>query len=100
MFLSPVAALIPSCAAAAALVYVGVLMMASVKNIDWSDPASSVPAFLTLGMMVYTYSISYGIAFGILSSIVIDLFTGKAREIRIGTWIIGVLFLLMFLLTH
>lgn len=100
MFLSPVASLIPSCAAASALVYVGILMMACVKKIDWNDPAVAVPAFLTMGMMVYTYSISYGIAFGILSSIVIDVCTGKIRQIKVGTWVIGVLFLLMFLLTH
>jgi AGZA family xanthine/uracil permease-like MFS transporter len=100
MFLSPVASLIPSCAAAAALVYVGILMMASVKKIEWTDPAISVPAFMTMGMMVYTYSISYGIAFGIISSIVINLFTGKAKEIKVSTWVIGILFLAMFLLTH
>ncbi|MCI2047428.1 MAG: NCS2 family permease [Faecalibacterium sp.] len=100
MFLSPVASLIPSCAAAAALVYVGILMMASVKKIEWADPAVSVPAFMTMGMMVYTYSISYGIAFGIIASILINLFTGKVKEIKISTWVIGILFLAMFLLTH
>ncbi len=100
MFLSPVASLIPGCAAAAALVYVGILMMASVKKIEWDDPSISVPAFMTMGMMVYTYSISYGIAFGILASILINLFTGKGKEIKISTWVIGFLFLAMFLLTH
>ena len=63
MFLSPVAVLIPSCATAAALIYVGVLMINGVKKIEWTDPEIAVPAFLTLAMMPFTYNISYGIAF-------------------------------------
>lgn len=100
MFLSPVAAFIPSCATAAALIYVGVLMMNCVKDIDWLAPASAVPAFLTIAIMAFTYNISYGIAFGIISSLIIDVFTGKAKETKVTTWIIAVLFLAMFLLTH
>ncbi|MCM1488970.1 MAG: NCS2 family permease [Firmicutes bacterium] len=100
MFLSPVAALIPSCATAAALIYVGVLMMNCVKDIDWLAPASAVPAFLTISVMAFTYNISYGIAFGIISSLIISVFTGKAKETKITTWIIAALFLAMFLLTH
>ena len=100
MFLSPIAVLIPSCATAAALIYVGVLMMNVVKQIEWSDPEIAVPAFLTIAIMAFAYNISYGIAFGLISYIVIKLFTGKIRQINAGTWIIGILFLLMFLLTH
>lgn len=100
MFLSPIAVLIPSCATAAALIYVGVLMINGVKNIEWTDPEVAVPAFLTLAMMPFTYNISYGIAFGLISYIVIKLFTGKVKQINAGTWIIGILFLLMFFLTH
>lgn len=100
MFLSPVASLIPGCATAAALIYVGVLMMNCVKDIDWLTPAASVPAFLTIAFMCFTYNISYGIAFGIISSIIISVFTGKAKEIKLTTWIIAALFLAMFLLTH
>ena len=62
-FISPIAQLVPSCATAAALIYVGILMMASVKNIDWDNFKVSVPAFLTLAVMPFTYNISYGIAF-------------------------------------
>ncbi len=100
MFLSPVAQLVPSCATAAALVYVGVLMMNCVKDIDWQATDSAVPAFLTLSFMPFAYNISYGIAFGLISYVVIKLFTGKAKEINIGTWIIMLLFLAMLLLTH
>ncbi len=100
MFLSPIAQLIPSCATAAALIYVGVLMMACVKNIDWTEIGTAVPAFLTMSMMPFTYNISYGIAFGLISYVAIHLFSGKAKDIKAGTWVIMVLFLLMLLLTH
>ena len=100
MFLAPVAKLIPTCATAAALVYVGILMIGGVKDIDWVDPASAVPAFLTMTMMPFSYNISYGIAFGLISYILIKLFSGKVKEIKLGTWIIGLLFTAMFFLSH
>lgn len=100
MFFAPLAALIPNCATAAALIYVGILMIGGVKNIEWSDPAAAVPAFLTMAMMPFTYNISYGIAFGMLSYILIKLFTGKVKEINVGTWIIGILFVVMFFVSR
>ena len=100
MFLSPGAQLIPGCATAAALIYVGVLMMACVKDIDWHTADVAVPAFLTMAMMPFSYNISYGIAFGLISYVAIKLFTGKAKEIKVGTWVIMILFLLMLFLTH
>ena len=100
MFLSPVAQLIPTYACAAALIYVGVLMIGGVKDVDWSDPATAVPAFMTIVMMPLTYNISYGIAFGLLSYIVIKLFTGKVKEIHVGTWVIGILFTVMFFVSR
>lgn len=98
-FLAPIAALIPGCATAAALIYVGILMIGNVKNIEWEDPAA-VPAFLTMSMMPFTYNISYGIAFGLLSYIFLKLFTGKVREIKAGTWVIGALFTIMFFVSR
>lgn len=77
MFLTPLAHIIPSCATSAALVYVGVLMISTVKNIDFSDIADAVPAFLTISMMAFTYNISYGIGLGLISHCLIMLFTGK-----------------------
>ena len=100
LFFAPLAKLIPCYAYGAALVYVGILMMGSVKDIDWSDVSVSVPAFLTMAMMPFTYNISYGIAFGLISYLAIKLFSGKVKEIKIGTWIITALFLAMFFLTH
>lgn len=100
MFLSPVAALVPSCATAAALIYVGILMMDCARAIDWQKNETAVPAFLTLSMMPFTYNISYGIAFGVISYVAISVFTGKAREIKAGTWLIAALFAVMFFVTH
>lgn len=100
MFLSPIAALIPGCATASALVYVGVLMMGCVTEIDWKDVSIAVPAFLTIAFMAFSYNISYGIAFGLISHVFIQIFTGKAKEVKAFTWVIAVLFALMFFLTH
>lgn len=100
MFLSPIAAIIPGVATAAALIYVGVLMMNCVREIEWTDVSVAVPAFLTIAMMSFSYNISYGIAFGLISYVLIKVFSGKAKEVNAGTWIITALFLVMFFLTH
>lgn len=100
MFLSPIARVIPSAATATALVWVGVLMMSSVTNIDWTDPAVALPAFLTIGVMAFGYEISYGIGIGMISSLIIKVCTGKIKEVSVVTWIITLFFLATFLLTH
>ena len=100
MFLSPSAALIPNCATAGALMYVGVLMMRNVIDIDWKDPAAAVPAFLTISVMSFTYSISYGIAAGFISYALIKLCTGKVKEISPVTAVLSLIFLFTFLFTH
>lgn len=100
MFLAPVAQLVPSYACAAALIYVGVLMMGNVKNIDWSDASAAVPAFLTMAFMPLTYNISYGIAFGLIGYVFTKLFSGKAKEINAGTWVIAILFTVMFFVSR
>ena len=96
MFLSPVASLIPGCATATALIYVG----NCVTNIDWKDVEIAVPAFLTMAFMPFTYNVSYGIAFGLISHIIIKIGLGKIKEIKIGTWVIAILFAIMFFVTH
>ena len=99
MFLSPIARLIPSCATATALIWVGVLMMTSVVKVEWEDAAEAIVAFLTFIIMVLGYSISKGIGIGIITYIIVKLCTGKVREISIPTWVIGVIFLATFVLT-
>lgn len=99
LFLSPIASLIPTAATHAALCYVGVLMMASVKDIDWLDPEKAIPAFVSLTIIVLAYGISKGIGLGIISYVVIKLFLGKAKEVKLTTWILAILFALMMIFT-
>ena len=75
-------------------------MMTSVKNIEWDDFKVSVPSFLTLALMPFTYNISYGIAFGLISYIVISVFCGDFTKIKVSSWVIAALFVAMLLLTH
>ena len=75
-------------------------MMANVKSIAWDDPADAVVGFLTIAIMPLTYNISYGIAFGLISYVFIKIFTGKIKEVNAGTWVITILFALMFFLTR
>ncbi|WP_297234334.1 NCS2 family permease [uncultured Flavonifractor sp.] len=100
MFFSPVASLVPGCATSAALIYVGILMMDCTKRINWQNTEEAVPAFLTLAIMPMTYNISYGIAFGVISHVLIQVFAGKGKQVNGGTWVIAGLFTLMFLVTH
>ncbi len=75
-------------------------MMSSVTNIEWTDPAKALPAFLTIAVMAFGYEISYGIGIGMISSLIIKLCTGKIKEISVVTWIITIFFLATFILTH
>lgn len=100
MFLAPVAKLIPTYATAAALIYVGVLMMNCVRDVDWLKAEVAVPAFLTIAMMPFTYNISFGIGIGLIAYIFISVFSGKIKEVKGTTWVIGFLFAITFFLTH
>ena len=100
MFLSPIAQLIPRSATAAALIWVGVLMMTSVTKIDWTDAVEAIVAFFTMVIMLLGYSISKGIGWGILVYIVVKTCTGKVKEVSVPTWVIGAFFLATFLLTN
>ncbi len=99
MFLSPIASLVPRCATASALVWVGILMMNSVVKIDWNNTVDAVIGFFTLIIMVLGYSISKGIGMGILVYVVLNVCTGKVKEIKASTWVIAAVYLATFLLT-
>lgn len=98
LFLSPVASMIPSCATAPALIYVGVLMMKNFAKVDMDDVASAVPAFMALIMMVLTYSISNGIGIGAITYVLITLLSGKYKKKDIVVTIIALLFIAKFIL--
>jgi AGZA family xanthine/uracil permease-like MFS transporter len=96
MFFAPLVKVVPFEAASTALVVVGFLMITTVRQIDWSDYTIAVPAFLTVTLMPFTYSISNGIGAGIITYVVLKVFTGRAREIHPLMYGIAVLFVLYF----
>ena len=89
---------VPSAATAPALVVVGVMMMSSFKDIDWSDLDEAIPAFFAGIFMALCYSISYGIAAGFIFYIIVKLCKGKAKEINPILWVCAALFILNFVL--
>ena len=96
LFLSPLAGVVPSQAAAPALVAVGFLLMAQVRTIDWTQYDVAIPAFLTIAVMPFTYSITNGIGAGFLSFVAIKVALGKAREVHPLVWGVSVCFLAYF----
>jgi AGZA family xanthine/uracil permease-like MFS transporter len=96
ILLSPIVDIIPSEAAVPALVLVGFLMMQQITGIDWDDVEIAIPAFLTIVLMPFTYSITVGIGAGFLAYALIQLFRGKARGVHPLLWLVAVLFLVYF----
>ena len=98
IFIAPVAAIIPAAATSSALIYVGLLMLGGLKKIDFDDISQGLPVALMLICMPISGSIGHGIGLGLISYTVIKVFTGKAREVSILTYLISLLFLVKFFL--
>jgi AGZA family xanthine/uracil permease-like MFS transporter len=96
LLLSPLVNVVPSEAAAPVLVLVGFLMMQQVAELDWRDLEEAIPAFLTMVLMPFTYSITNGIGAGFLVYALIKLFRGKARQVHPLMWVIAALFFVYF----
>ena len=96
MFFAPVVNVIPSEAAVPALVLVGFLMMQQVRGIDWDDLEIGIPAFLTIVLMPFTYSISVGIGAGFLAFVLLKLVRGKVASVHPLMWVVAALFLVYF----
>ncbi|PZG18335.1 permease [Micromonospora craterilacus] len=97
MFLAPLVVIVPFEAASIALVVVGFLMMSAVRTIDWSDYEIAIPAFLTIVLMPFTFSISNGIGAGLIVYVVMKLAKGKSREIHPLLYAVAALFVVYFL---
>jgi adenine/guanine/hypoxanthine permease len=95
-FAAPLVEHIPSEAAVPALVLVGFLMMSQVKNIAWDDSEIAIPAFLTIVLMPFAYSITAGIGAGFIAYVVIKVVKGKAASVHLLLWIIAALFVVYF----
>ena len=96
IFIAPVAAVIPAAATSAALIYVGVLMLQGLKNVNFDDMDQMVPVALMLIGMPVSGSIGHAIGLGMISYTVIKLFSGKGKEVSVLTYVISVLFLIKF----
>jgi AGZA family xanthine/uracil permease-like MFS transporter len=96
MVFTPLVQAIPNEAATPALVLVGFLMMSQVKNIDWDDVEMAIPAFLTIAVMPFTYSISAGIGAGFVSYVLLRVVRGHARRVHPLMWVVALLFVVYF----
>lgn len=96
--LAPLALMIPSAATAPALIMVGVFMLKNVAKIAWDDLEEAIPAFLTIVVMPFGYSISDGIAFGFISYVILKLVRGKAKDVPLLMYCISLLFIVMYVL--
>lgn len=98
MFISPIAAIIPPAATSAALIYVGILMLGGLKNLDLDDIYTTAPVFIMLLAMPISGSIGHGIGLALITYTVLKVFTGKAKDVSVLTYIISLLFLVKFFL--
>jgi len=97
-FIAPIAAIIPAAATSSALIYVGVLMLSGLKNIDFDDICQSVPVALMLIAMPISSSIGHAIGLGLIAYTVIKMFTGKVKDVSVLTYILSLIFLVKFFL--
>ena len=97
LFLSGLFQAIPQFAMATALVVVGALMMKQVADIDWGNSEIAVPAFLTMVLMPFTFSIADGIAWGIISYVAIQIIVGKAKDVNVVMWTLFALMSMFYL---
>ena len=98
IFIAPIAGIIPAAATSSALIYVGVLMVAGLKNVDFDDICQALPVALMMIAMPISGSIGHGIGLALISYTIMKVFTGKAKDVSVLTYIISAIFLLKFFL--
>ncbi len=97
LFFAPLFTLVPSAATAPALVIVGLFMMSPITKINFNDYTEAIPAFLTIVMMPFAYSIAEGIVFGMVSYVVLKALSGKSKDVSWVMWILALLFVIRFI---
>ena len=97
VFLSPIINMVPSEAASPVLVFVGFLMIAQVVDVNWNDPEVGIPAFLTIILMPFSYSITVGIGVGFLAHVFIKVIRGHAKRVHSLMYVVALLFIIYFL---
>ncbi|MFH8337613.1 NCS2 family permease [Streptomyces sp. AM6-12] len=98
LFFTPVTAIVPQEVASAALVVIGAMMLMNARHVDWGDRATAIPVFLTVVLMPFTYTITTGVAAGVVSYTAIKVAQGRAREIGAFMWGLTAVFLVYFAL--
>jgi AGZA family xanthine/uracil permease-like MFS transporter len=98
LFFTPLTAIVPGEVAAAALVVIGAMMMMNARHVDWGDRATAIPVFLTVVIMPFTYSITPGVAAGVISYVAIKAAQGKVREISAFMWVLTAIFVVFLAL--
>ncbi|MFW5796822.1 MAG: NCS2 family permease [Alkalispirochaeta sp.] len=98
LFLSPLFLIVPGAATAPALILVGVFMLSPVREIDFTDITEAVPAFLTMVMMPFAYSIAEGIVWGLVSYAIVKTLSGKAKDVSIATYVLAAILILTFII--
>ena len=93
---APVVGIVPAAATAPALIFVGVLMLGNIKDVDFSEPTDAVASFCTIVFMPFTYSIANGIAMGLITYCLLKVFTNKAKEVEVLTSVIAVVFVFRY----
>ena len=94
LFFAPLFLMVPASATAPALILVGLFMISSVVKINFEDMTEALPAFLTIVMMPFAFSIAQGIVFGMLSFVFLNTLSGKFKQISVTMWVIFVLFII------
>lgn len=98
IFIAPIAAIIPAAATSAALIYVGILMITGLKNINFDDMTQALPVGLMLIAMPVSGSIGHAIGLGLIAYTVMNVFTGKAKQVSVLTYVLSAIFLIKFFL--
>lgn len=93
---APIVSIVPAAATAPALIFVGILMLGNIRDVDFSDMSNALPAFCTIVFMPFTYSIANGVAFGLITYCLMNIMTGKRREVRALTFMISVVFMVRY----
>ena len=98
MFFTPLVQVVPSEAAAPVLVIVGAMMISQIRDLAWDDMSLVIPAFLTIALMPFTYSITNGIGAGVVSFVLLRVATGRGRDVHPLMWVVAVVFVVYFAL--
>ncbi len=98
LFFTPLTAIVPQEVASAALVVIGAMMLRNARHVDWADTGTAVPVFLTVALMPFTYTITTGVAAGVVSHVAIRTAQGRARQVGAFLWVLTAVFLVYFAL--